>query len=107
MGDTKPLLLSPRDTAQLLAISERTLWAMTDRGDLPHLKLNRLVRYDRADIERFIQTRKQNGRSEPACEQCGKPATHPHRDPLRSIDEPRCDYCCDKNCNAFNKQEPE
>ena len=32
------------------------------------------------------------------CACCGQDATHQHIDTLRSIDEPQCDYCCDRNC---------
>lgn len=37
----------------------------------------------------------------PPCQQCGRTATHQHIDELRSIDEPQCDLCCDKNCSFY------
>ena len=39
----------------------------------------------------------------PPCANCGEPATHQHIDPLRSVDGPRCDQCCDRNCNHFSE----
>ena len=104
MTEQQPLLISPRDAAQALGISERTLWTITQRGDLPHLKIGRLVRYSITDVQNWIEQTKQNGQADhaTACQRCGQPATHQHVDPLRSVDEARCDYCCDRNCNHLN-----
>jgi excisionase family DNA binding protein len=40
-----PLLLTPREAATALAISERTLWTLTKSGALPAVRLGRSVRY--------------------------------------------------------------
>jgi len=52
------LLLTPRAAAQALAIGERTLWNLTNRGELPCVRLGRSVRYDPADLRRFIEAQK-------------------------------------------------
>jgi predicted DNA-binding transcriptional regulator AlpA len=55
-------LLSARDTAKSLSISERTLWAITaPRGPLPVVKIGRSVRYHVRDIEAFIEAKKNGG----------------------------------------------
>lgn len=40
------MLLRPREAAQSLGISERTLWSLTDDGTIPCIRLGRSVRYD-------------------------------------------------------------
>jgi excisionase family DNA binding protein len=49
------LLLSPREAAQALAVSERTLWQMTKDGVIDSIKVGtRSVRYPVASLERWI-----------------------------------------------------
>jgi len=47
-------LLRPADAAKLLAISERTLWRMTNQRLVPHVRLGRSVRYDPAKLREWI-----------------------------------------------------
>jgi excisionase family DNA binding protein len=47
-------LLTAREAAKILTISPRHLWDLTDRGELPAIKIGRSVRYARADIDAFI-----------------------------------------------------
>lgn len=54
-------LLSPRQAAQLLDISERTLWSMKDRGEIPHIKMGHLVKYPVDDLKRWIDAKKRGG----------------------------------------------
>lgn len=51
-------LLRPRQAAEMLAISERTVWELTNRGDLPCIRLGRSVRYDPADLADWIERKK-------------------------------------------------
>jgi excisionase family DNA binding protein len=62
----KPYLLKPKEAAQSLAISERTLWQLTNQGDLPCVRIGRSVRYDPADLACWIQQRKSGGKAEGA-----------------------------------------
>ncbi len=57
----KPLL-SPAEVAELLDVTESTLadWRYRHRGP-PFIKVERLVRYDQADLERYAQARRENG----------------------------------------------
>jgi len=56
-------LLRPREAADLLAISERTLWDLTNRGDLSCVRLGRSVRYDPGDLAAWIAQKKSAGRN--------------------------------------------
>jgi excisionase family DNA binding protein len=60
--DQEVLLLTPREAARALAISERSLWGLTQRGLLACVRLGRSVRYDLADLRAFITTQKCKGR---------------------------------------------
>lgn len=55
--ELQPLLLRVPDAAALLGISEREVWGMLRRGDLPKVKVpgRRMTRIARADIERLVE----------------------------------------------------
>ena len=55
------LLLTPRQAAQTLQISERKLWGMKAAGEIPHVLLGRCVRYPVADLQMWIDERKTGG----------------------------------------------
>ena len=48
------LLVSPREAARMLSISERTLYSLTKAGEIPSLKLARAVRYRAMDLENWV-----------------------------------------------------
>lgn len=53
------LLLTPREAAQTLGVSTRTLFTWTASGQLPAVRLGaRSVRYALADLHAFIEARK-------------------------------------------------
>ncbi len=54
-------LLIPPDAARALSVSERTLFALTKRGDIPAVRIGRAVRYDLADLRAFIERNKAEG----------------------------------------------
>ena len=54
-GHADRLLVTPRHAAQMLSISERTLWGM---ADIPRVRIGRAVRYDIDDIRAWIARRK-------------------------------------------------
>ena len=43
--DRRTLLLTPRDAAHALSISERALWQRTANGEIPRVRIGRSVRY--------------------------------------------------------------
>ena len=49
------LLLTPREAARAMAVSERTLWGWSEpRGPIPVVRIGRSVRYDYRDLVAFI-----------------------------------------------------
>ena len=60
MNEPSPvkLLLTPRQAAAALQLSERTLWELARRGEIQRLKINSSVRFDIKDLEAFIAKKK-------------------------------------------------
>jgi excisionase family DNA binding protein len=52
------LLYTAREAAQTLAVSERTLWSLTQSGEIRYVRIGRSVRYDAEDIQAFIDAHK-------------------------------------------------
>jgi len=46
--------LRRREAAKLLGIGERKLWELTNRGEVPHVRLGRAVVYPVAELERWL-----------------------------------------------------
>jgi excisionase family DNA binding protein len=55
------LLLTPKQAAEVLAISERKLWAMKASGEIAYLKIGRSVRYSSDDLKKWIDNKKKGG----------------------------------------------
>jgi excisionase family DNA binding protein len=56
------LLVTAPEAAKKLAISPRTLWGLTKSGEIACVRVGRrAIRYDVADLRRWIQTRKTEG----------------------------------------------
>lgn len=53
-SEPDPLLLTPRQTARQLGISERTLWSLSQNGTIPVVRIGRCVRYSRAALVAWI-----------------------------------------------------
>jgi excisionase family DNA binding protein len=51
-------LLTSREAATILNVSARTLWTLTNEGDLPSVRVGHSVRYDPADLRAWIERRK-------------------------------------------------
>ena len=53
------LVLTIREVAKILGVTEQTLWKWTcPRGDLPCVKMGKLVRYRPQDLEEWIETKR-------------------------------------------------
>ena len=48
------LLLDAHEAARALRLSERTLWARTKAGEIPHVRIGRRVLYSPAALERWV-----------------------------------------------------
>jgi excisionase family DNA binding protein len=53
-----PKILTAREAARVLRISEKTLWSMTKRGDIPAIRCGTSVRYDERDLIRWMEASK-------------------------------------------------
>lgn len=49
-----PLLVTPREAARLLSVSERTLWSIAAAGEIPRVRIGRAVRYRVADLRAYV-----------------------------------------------------
>lgn len=58
------LLLDAKEAAEALGgICPKTLWSLTKKGVIPHLRLGRRVLYDPRALERWIEQQQQGGRA--------------------------------------------
>lgn len=48
-------LLTARQTAKVLCISARKLWELTNRREIPHLRIGRALRYDPRDLDTWLE----------------------------------------------------
>lgn len=54
-------LLTAREAAAILQVSERSLYNYSRRGELPAVRMGRSVRYDPIDLWRFVESSKVAG----------------------------------------------
>ena len=47
-------LLTQREAAQFLRVSERYLWTLRHKGELPHLRIGNRIRYRLSDLEGWV-----------------------------------------------------
>jgi excisionase family DNA binding protein len=57
------LLLKSRDAALALAISERKLWELTKKKEIPTVRIGRAVRYSPVDLEAWIDRQRKKASS--------------------------------------------
>ena len=56
---TKPVrLLKPSEAAIFLAVSERTVKRLTARGELPHVRVGRLMRFVLEDLLAYVASQR-------------------------------------------------
>ncbi len=55
------LLVNAKRAAELLSISPRKLWEMTNCRAIPHVRVGRSLRYPVADLEAWIEARTIHG----------------------------------------------
>lgn len=54
-------LLTYRQAAKVLGVTERTVWTLVHDGELPVVRFGRSVRIDPADLREFIERGKRGG----------------------------------------------
>ena len=55
------LLLDAHQAARALSISERTLWSLTDKGEIPSVRIGRRVLYDPRALRGWIDGQADGG----------------------------------------------
>lgn len=60
------LLLTSREAAEMLCISERTLFSWTKQGLLQKVQVGRTVRYHVEELKRFIERQIASSTNEPS-----------------------------------------
>ena len=60
-NEKSKLLLTARETAKALSISERKLWNLTNENEIPAIRFGRSVRYAIEDIQLWIETKRNEG----------------------------------------------
>lgn len=61
-----PALLTRDQAAEYLGVAPQTLaiWAMTGRYSLPYIRVGRLAKYRRSDLDKFLTRRTVGGEAE-------------------------------------------
>ena len=59
--ENSKLLMTARETAKALSISERKLWNLTNENEIPAIRIGRSVRYAIEDIQLWIETKRNEG----------------------------------------------
>lgn len=49
-------LLTCREAAKLLGISDRKLWGLTKKGIVPMVKMDKTVRYRPEDLRKYVES---------------------------------------------------
>ena len=55
----QPLAVDEHQAAAMLGISTRTLWDYRKSGEIPIVRIGRLVRFDVDDLKRFLADKKE------------------------------------------------
>ncbi len=55
----QPLAVDENTAAEMLGVSVRTFWEWRKNGDIPHIKLGRLVRYAVDDLKLFLHHKRE------------------------------------------------
>ena len=61
MQTAPQLALRPREAAAALGISERLLWSMTNRGEVPHMRIGRAVVYPIEVLREWMREQAEKG----------------------------------------------
>ncbi len=56
-----PLLVDAKRAAAMLSIGTRTLWSMTNAGEIPHVRIRSRVLYPIEDLRGWIDAQKEGG----------------------------------------------
>ena len=57
----EPKLLSVKEVARMLGISQRTIWSMTNAGEIPCVRIRKRVLYRLDHVQGFIDRQTEGG----------------------------------------------
>lgn len=60
----EPILVNSREAAKMLGISERKLFDLTKRGEIPSVKTGKSVRYRPESLRQWAETRERSKASQ-------------------------------------------
>lgn len=60
-ASTEPLLIGRDEACRMLGLGRRKLWELTNRGVIPHVRIDRAVRYSPDSLRRWIAAQEQGG----------------------------------------------
>ncbi|QKK09294.1 MAG: helix-turn-helix domain-containing protein [Planctomycetota bacterium] len=58
---TTPMLIGRDEACRVLGIGRRKLWELTNRGVIPHVRIDRAIRYSPDSLRRWIAAQEQGG----------------------------------------------
>ena len=105
--DQEPFLISQREAAKRMGISSRTLWQLTATGEIPSVKLGRLVRYSPRTIQNWVEQHEVRRRKRPVDQPQqskasgvakGRGRSPNGKTAEREVDQPRyiTEYCAER-----------
>jgi len=68
-------LLTIKELSQILTVKEKTLYYLVHKNAIPHYRVNRLIRFNAADIKRWLDARKSKTISRPIAKKSPSPYT--------------------------------
>ncbi len=67
-------LLTARQVAEELAVSQSMVYALAARGEIPAVRIGTALRFEPADVEAFVQASKIPAAVKPSAANAGRPA---------------------------------
>jgi excisionase family DNA binding protein len=62
VNNAQPKLLSVKEVAEMLSISRRTVWSMTNAGEIPCVRIRKRVLYRLDHVQGFIENKTKGGK---------------------------------------------
>jgi excisionase family DNA binding protein len=57
-AEARALLVNTRRAAELLCLSPRMVWTLSNRREIPSVRIGRCLRFDPEDLRRWVESRK-------------------------------------------------
>jgi excisionase family DNA binding protein len=63
MADEIKDFYSVKELAEVLSVSQRTIFRLMERGDLPYYEIGRAKRFRKSDVEAYLEGQKRGGKT--------------------------------------------